>query len=142
MYKRQLLSTAATLGGSYLLRPVINAISSPDLSAGEKVAYLAMMIGILIAVYLVGVLGTYLQHRIMITVSQNSIEQIRNDLFNKLQSLPVRFYDNESNGEIMSRFTNDVDNIGTMLDTSITSFISGMLTIVGTLVMMLTLIHI
>lgn len=132
-----LLSTAATLGGSYLLRPVINAISSPDLSAGEKVAYLAMMIGILIAVYLVGVLGTYLQHRIMITVSQNSIEQIRNDLFNKLQSLPVRFYDNESNGEIMSRFTNDVDNIGTMLDTSITSFISGMLTIVGTLVMMI-----
>ena len=132
-----LLSTGATLGGSYLLRPVINAISSPDLSAGEKVAYLAMMIGILIAVYLVGVLGTYLQHRIMITVSQNSIEQIRNDLFNKLQSLPVRFYDNESNGEIMSRFTNDVDNIGMMLDTSITSFISGMLTIVGTLVMMI-----
>ena len=132
-----LLSTGASLAGSYLLRPIVNVIANTETSAADRVAYLLMMAGVLAGVYLVGVVGTYFQSRLMIVVSQNSIEKIRNDLFNKLQSLPVRFYDNESNGEIMSRFTNDVDNIGTMLDSSITSLISGTITLVMTLALML-----
>ena len=132
-----LLSTGASLAGSYLLRPIVNAIANAETSAADRVAYLLMMAGVLAGVYLVGVAGTYFQNRLMIVVSQNSIEKIRNDLFNKLQSLPVRFYDNESNGEIMSRFTNDVDNIGTMLDSSITSLISGTITLIMTLMLML-----
>ena len=132
-----LLSTAASLAGSYILRPIVNAIADGSTSAADRVAYLLMMAGVLACVYLTGVLGTYFQHRLMIVVSQSSIEKIRNDLFNKLQSLPVRFFDNESNGEIMSRFTNDVDNIGTMLDSSITSLVSGAITLVMTLALML-----
>ena len=132
-----LLSTGASLAGSYLLRPIVNVIADAETSAADRVAYLLMMAGVLACVYLVGVAGTYFQNRLMIVVSQNSIEKIRNDLFNKLQSLPVRFYDNESNGEIMSRFTNDVDNIGTMLDTSITSLISGAITLIMTFALML-----
>ncbi len=132
-----LVSTGTSLAGSYMLRPVINAISSTDTSAADRVQYLLTMVLILACIYIVGVIATYCQSRLMIVVSQNTIEKIRNDLFNKLQSLPVRFFDNESNGEIMSRFTNDVDNIGTMLDSTITSLISGVINLIGTLIMML-----
>ena len=132
-----LVSTAASVAGSYLLRPIINRIAEAGIPAAERIAYLAAMIGVMGGVYLAGVDGTYLQNRLMIGVSQNAIARIREDLFTKLQTLPIRFFDNESNGEIMSRFTNDVDNIGTMLDSSITSMISGAFTLVGTLAMMI-----
>ena len=132
-----LFSTGASLAGSYMVRPLINAIADSATPAADRIAYMLATIGVLAGVYLIGVAATYLQSRLMISVSQNSIEKIRNDLFDKLQGLPVRFYDNESNGEIMSRFTNDVDNIGTMLDTSITSLFSGLLTLVGTLAIMI-----
>ena len=74
----------------------------------------------------------------LISISQGSVEKIRNDLFSKLQRLPVRFFDNHPTGEIMSRFTNDVDNIGVMLDNSLVSVISGTVTLIGTLVFMIT----
>ena len=132
-----LVSTAASIAGSYLLRPIINHIAEAGIPVGERIAYLMMMIGVMGGVYLAAVAGTYLQNRLMIGVSQNAIARIREDLFTKLQTLPIRFFDNQSNGEIMSRFTNDVDNIGTMLDSSITSMISGAFTLVGTLGMMI-----
>ena len=132
-----LFSTASSLVASYLLRPVINRIADGATPAADRVAYLLTMIGVFALVYVVGVVSTYFQQRLMIGVSQNAIEKIRNDLFEKLQSLPIRFFDNESNGEIMSRFTNDVDNIGTMLDSSILSLVSGSITLIGTLAMML-----
>ena len=132
-----LVSTAASIAGSYLLRPIINHIAEAGIPVGERIAYLMMMIGVMGGVYLAAVAGTYLQNRLMIGVSQNAIARIREDLFTKLQTLPIRFFDNESNGEIMSRFTNDVDNIGTMLDSSITSMISGAFTLVGTLGIMI-----
>ena len=107
-------------------------------ASAEVFAYILSAITILISVYFVGVIATYLQQRIMISVSQGSLEAIRNDLFKKMQKLPVKFFDNNPTGEVMSRFTNDVDNIGTMLDNSLISLISGSITLVGTLVFMLT----
>ena len=104
----------------------------------EVFAYILAAITILISVYLVGVIATYLQQRIMISVSQGSLESIRNDLFAKMQKLPVKFFDNNPTGEVMSRFTNDVDNIGIMLDNSLISLISGSITLIGTLIFMLT----
>ncbi len=132
-----IFTTAATLAGSYLMRPIINHIANGELPVAERLAYLLVMILVLAGIYVVSTGCTYLQNRMMITVSQSASERIRNDLFEKLQRLPVRFYDNENNGEIMSRFTNDVDNISHMLDSSITSIISGVITLVGTIVMML-----
>ncbi len=130
-------TTATTLIGSYMLRPMINALVEDNGQTGEqRLATLAGMLGLLIAVYLVGVVTTYLQARIMLNVSQSAIEKLRNDLFVKMQTLPVRFYDTENNGELMSRYTNDVDNIGMMLDHSVMSLISGAVTLVGTFCMM------
>ncbi len=113
-----------------------------DFFASEKHAdvliYIIAAVIILGTVYLVGVAATYLQHRIMLTVTQGALEGIRTDLFSKLQKLPVRYFDNHPTGEVMSRFTNDVDNIGVMFDTSLLNIISGVITLVGTFIFMIT----
>lgn len=129
-------STAASLVGGYILRPVINTVADASTPAGERIASLATILITLALVYLVGVVSTYFQARLMMTVSQNSIERLRNDLFNKLQTLPVRFFDNNTTGELMSRFTNDIDNIDMMINNTITSLVSGVVTLIGTFVMM------
>ena len=100
--------------------------------------YIAATIMILVCIYAFTILTNYLQARVMMTISQNSIEKIRNDLFTKLQKLPVRFFDTHPTGEVMSRFTNDVDNIDVMLNNSLTSIVSGVISLVGTLVFMIT----
>ncbi len=132
-----LLSTAASLAGSYVLRPVINNIADASTSAADRVSYLAMMLGVLAAIYIVAVVGSWLQSKLMIGVSRNAIQQIRDDLFTRVEQLPLRFHDNETTGDLMSRFTNDVDNIGMMLDQSLMSMVSGIINLVGTLAMMI-----
>jgi len=100
--------------------------------------YIASALIILVSIYLFTILTTYLQSRIMLTISQNAIEKIRNDLFTKLQKLPVRYFDTHPTGEIMSRFTNDVDNIDVMFNNSLTSIVSGVISLIGTFVFMVT----
>ena len=130
------LRTLANLAASYLLRPIINNYIVPG-GGAEMLQGLAMGLGVLGTIYLVNIVATYMQSRLMILVSQNTLEAIRNDLFTKVQKLPVRYYDNNSTGDMMSRFTNDVDNIGMMLDNTLVSVFSGTITLVGTLVMMI-----
>ncbi len=106
--------------------------------AASVLFYIAATLIILVCIYLFGILTNYLQARVMMTISQNSIEKIRNDLFVKLQKLPVRYFDTHPTGEVMSRFTNDVDNIDVMLNNSLTSIVSGMISLIGTFVFMVT----
>ena len=107
-------------------------------TAAEVTIYIFAALIILGAVYSISAFGSYLQGRLMLSVSQNSIKTIREDLFKYLQKLPVRYFDSHPTGEIMSRFTNDVDNIDVMLNNSLTSIVSGVITLVGTFVFMLT----
>ncbi len=100
--------------------------------------YIIAALIILGGVYGISAIGTYIQARLMLSVSQNSIQKIRNDLFEKLQTLPVRYFDSHPTGEVMSRFTNDVDNIDVMLNNSLTSIVSGGISLVGTFIFMLT----
>ena len=106
--------------------------------AAEVTLYVLSAIVIMFCVYMLGIASTYIQGRIMLSVSQNATEKIRNDLFEKLMTLPVKYFDTTPTGETMSRFTNDVDNIDTMLNNSLTSLVSGVVTLVGTLVFMIT----
>ncbi len=130
-----ILNAIATLGGSYLLRPIINTYIAPENGIGNaKGLFLGLMV--MAGVYLVGIAASYLQSRIMISISQESIKNLRNDLFQKMQSLPVRFFDTTNHGEIMSRFTNDVDAIGDMLNNTIVQLISAAITLVGTFSLM------
>ncbi|MBR6890992.1 MAG: ABC transporter ATP-binding protein [Clostridia bacterium] len=132
-----LLSTGASLAGGYVLRPVINRIADAATPAADRLSYLATMLGVLAGIYIVGVVSSWLQSRLMIGVSRNAIQAIRDDLFTRIERLPLRFHDNETTGELMSRFTNDVDNIGLMLDQALMSMVSGVINLVGTLAMMI-----
>ena len=121
--------------GAFVDTPIINSLM-PN-TAAEVTVYVFAALLILGFVYLISVVGSYIQARLMLSVSQNSIKNIRDDLFGKLQRLPVKYFDSHPTGEIMSRFTNDVDNIDVMLNNSLTSIVSGVITLVGTFVFML-----
>ena len=131
-----LISSGANLAGTYMLRPIINSLDSAA-DGGDKLGYLVSMLLIMAGIYLAGIIASFVQQRTMIRVSQNTLKRIRDDLFSKLQKLSVRYYDINSTGDIMSRFTNDVDNIGQMFDSTILQIFSGVLTLIGTLVLML-----
>lgn len=131
-----ILNTIGTLAGSYMLRPIINTYIVPvDGSRGDPAGLFCALL-VMAAVYLVGVCANYAQAKIMLTVAQNALRKIRNELFGKLQSLPVRYYDTNSNGDLMSRFTNDVDTVGQMLSNTLVQLFSGTLSIIGTLILM------
>ncbi len=146
-----ILSSISALAGSYLLRPIVNTLADDvknisllkaayapyDKAVADSVSHLMTGIVKMAAVYIVSVFASYIQARIMIGISQKAILHIRKDLFDKIQTLPIRFFDERSTGDVMSRFTNDVDSVGEMLNNSITQFISGAITIVGTLGLML-----
>lgn len=132
-----LISSASTLGGSYLLRPIINGLTDSSRSAEQKITSLIMGLTLMAFVYLAGVAATYTQSRIMVGVSQGTLRRIRAHLFEKLQSLPVRYFDRNPTGDIMSRFTNDVDIIGEMLNSTLVQIFSGSITLIGTLALML-----
>lgn len=130
-----LLTTGSTLGGTYMLRPIIDNLGA-SIPADEKIRNLILGLLVMGAIYAVGVIASFSQARIMIRVSQDTINRIRNDLFSKLQSLSIRYFDTNSAGDIMSRFTNDVDNIGQMFDSTILQMFSGILTLIGSIVLM------
>lgn len=135
-----IITTVSSLAASYLLRPIINKFiyydpNETDLTARLK--GLASWLIILAAVYGISVLCQWLQQRIMLTVSQRSLARMRTELFGKLQSLPISYFDRKPTGDIMSRFTNDVDTLGEMLNTTLIQIISGAITLIGTVFLML-----
>lgn len=131
-----MLSSAANLLAAYMLKPIINNLTL-DRPIPEKFSSLASGLAVMAVVYLCGVAATYAQSRIMIGVSQGTLKRIREDLFIKLQTLPVRYFDTNATGDIMGRFTNDVDIIGEMLNSTLVQIFSGSITLVGTLILMI-----
>ena len=132
-----ILNTFGTLMGAYMLRPIINTYIAPIDGTRGDAAGLLRALAAMAAVYLIGVGASYAQAKIMLTVAQTALKKIRDDLFVKLEGLPVRFYDTNANGDLMSRFTNDVDTIGQMLSSTLVQLFSGVLSIAGTLLLMI-----
>ena len=133
------VQTVATLVASYLLRPVMNKFlyydaANPDIT--DRLTGLAKGVAVMAAVYAVAVLTQWLQQRLMLTVSQRTLKLMRNELYSKLQTLPVRYFDTHPAGDVMSRFTNDIDTVGEMLNTTLIQIVSGAITIVGTIFLM------
>lgn len=128
-----IVTAVSSLAGSYMLRPVINGLTSGH----GNVAFLARSVACMAAIFAAGVLSQYLQARIMIMVSQDALGRLRGDLFGKIQKLPVRYFDSNHHGDIMSRFTNDVDAVGEMLNQTVVQIIAGLISIVGTFSLML-----
>ncbi len=143
-----LASSGTMLAGSYLLKPIINHLtkafqeivaaqpSEQDLLIARATLELFKGIMTMMVVYLIGIVSSYFQQRIMIGVSQRALIRIRKELFDHLQKMPVRYFDTHSTGDIMSRFTNDVDTIGELMNNTITQLLSGIISVAGTLAIM------
>ena len=128
------ISSACTVGGSYLIKPLINDYILPGDFAG-----LARMLALMALVYIVGAVCSFAYARVMVHVSQNTVAKIRGDLFDRMQQLPLKFFDTHTHGELMSRYTNDIETVSEALNNSFASVISCSLNFLGTIAMMLVL---
>ena len=127
-------SSACTVGGSYLIRPLINDYILPGDFPG-----LARMLAVMAMVYVLGAVCTFGYSRIMVHISQTTVAKIRADLFGNMQDLPLKFFDTHTHGELMSRYTNDIETVSEALNNSFGSLVSCTLNFSGTIAMMLVL---
>ena len=128
------VSASASILGTYLLKPVINNYIIPGDIPG--LVKMLILMGIL---YLCGALSCYAYNQMMVHISQQVVSEIRSDLFVHTQRLPLTYFDAHTHGELMSRFTNDVDTISEALNSSFAMMIQSFITITGTLTMLLIL---
>ncbi|MCD7811516.1 MAG: ABC transporter ATP-binding protein/permease [Ruminococcus sp.] len=131
-----IFSAGAGIVGNYLLKPIIDSIEA-SIEAGKlNGTELVQLLGAMGAVYAIGAASTFCYQRIMLKVSTTTLYRIRTDLFNKMESLPIRYFDKHTHGELMSLYTNDTDAIREMLSNSVAQFISSAVTIVGVFIAM------
>ncbi|WP_243281375.1 ABC transporter ATP-binding protein [Clostridium sp. D53t1_180928_C8] len=128
------INSFAMVAGSYFLKPLVNNYILPGDFSG-----LAKMLVLLGTIFGLGAIAAYGYARIMVHISQNTISNIRTDLFNKMQELPIKYFDRNTHGDLMSLYTNDIDNIGEALNNSFTNILASGLTFIGTIIMMFVL---
>lgn len=117
---------------------VINELQSQPIP-GFDFEYIARILLILVGLYLLSALFSYAMSYIMASVSQQTVYRMRNEVKHKLDQLPLKYFDQRTHGEILSRVTNDMDNIATTLQQSLTQLITSFVTVTGILIMMLTI---
>ena len=122
-----------------LIRPILELVGGNPTPSPIDFSYIWNIVVILIALYVLSAAFSYLQQFIMAGVSQKVVYDLRRDIDEKLARLPLKFFDSHTHGELLSRFTNDVDNISATLQQSITQVITSVTTVVGVLIMMLTI---
>ena len=132
-----IISAFAGIAGNYLLKPLIDNIEDA-LKAGHwnKSAFIGILAA-MAGIYALGALSSFMYQRLMMKISTTTLMRIRNDLFTRMESLPIRFFDKHTHGELMSLYTNDTDTLREMLGNSIAQFISSAVTIVGVFAAML-----
>ena len=128
------LSALANLLGTYMLKPIVNDYIIP-----RDVNGLIHAVALTACIYGAGVLSAYGYTQIMVVVAQKIVCEIREDLFHRMQSLPLRYFDTNPNGDTMSRFTNDVDTISDALNNSFAMMVQSFIQIVGTLTLIFIL---
>lgn len=131
-----ILSSIAGVAGSALLTPLVNNLADGLEGDWNKAKFIMILIGMGI-VYAVGALSSLMYQRMMMKISTTTLMRIRNDLFNKMESLPIKYFDKHTHGELMSLYTNDTDTLREMLSNSIAQFIGSAITIVGVFALML-----
>ena len=137
-----LVSAGAGVLGTYLLKPVLNNYIVPMIGLGLEQADLgafAKMLLMMAAVYLAGAGATLGYTRLMIYLANGTLCAVRRDLFNAMEDLPIRYYDTHTHGELMSRYTSDVDTLREALSNGFTSLVSSAVTVCGTFAIMLVL---
>lgn len=128
------ISAGANIMGTYLIKPVVNKFITPGDMHGLFKAVAGMGI-----MYLCGAMVTLFYNRLMVKTSQKVIQEIRKDLFNHTQKLPLKYFDAHTHGELMSRFTNDVDTVQEAMNNSFAMIIQSFMMLFGTITMMMVL---
>ena len=128
------LNSVAMVSGSYFLKPLVNNYILPGDFTG-----LAKMLVLLGSIFLLGACAAYGYARIMVHISQQTVSEIIRDLFNKIQDLPLKYFDRNTHGDLMSLYTNDIDSVNEALNNSFTNILASGLTFIGTIIMMIVL---
>lgn len=126
-----IVSIIANLLGSYMIRPIINDYIIPGDIKG-----LMRILLILAAIYLTGVAAVQIQYRLLNKIGQRTVTRMRIDLFGKMERLPIKYFDSHQHGDLMSRYTNDIDRISDALTDSLSDMLSSALTLTGILCLM------
>lgn len=135
-----LASVAANIAGTFMLVPIINVYIIPWIgSENPDFTGLIGQLAVMAAVYTIGILGTFMYNRVMINVSTGTLTRLRLEMFTKMQTLPISYFDRRTHGEIMSTYTNDTDVMREMISQGLPSFISSAVRIVGVFTMMIVL---
>ncbi len=135
-----LMSAGCSLAASYYLKPLIDDYIVPLITQEPK-NYLPLLgqLGILAVLYLASAAASYITSRSCMKIAQYSTNAMRQDLFSALQDLPIRYFDEHTHGELMSRFSNDADNVQMCLEQGIVQFFNGGLTLIGSVILMIAL---
>ena len=135
-----IISSIVQVISQVFLKTLIDDYITP-LTLIENPVYTALLkfIGVMIIVYLIGIITTFLYNRIMVNVSQGVLKNIRDDMFNHMQSLTISYFDQNTHGDIMSRYTNDTDSLEQMISQSLPSLVGSLISILTVFVSMLLL---
>ncbi len=135
-----IFSAAAGIAGTYFLKPLINNYILPFIGQeNPDLSEFITALGVMGFIYLLGAAASYISSRIMLIISTGALFKIRTELFNKMQALPIGFFDSHTHGELMSRFTSDTDTLRDLLSSSLTQFVSSFITVTGVFAMMVIL---
>lgn len=126
-----ILSSVGSVSMSVFMQRLIDEVITPGLSSGwDSVAASAFaVLGTLAMIYLVGVLASFTYTRLMATVTQGTLKSLRDDMFEKMQTLPIKYFDTNAHGDIMSTYTNDADAIRQTIGMALPNFITSILSI-------------
>ncbi len=126
------VSVGTSTAGSYMIRPIINNYIIPGDWNG-----LVVILAVLLGIYVIDCVADLIQYRLLNSVGLKTVARLREDLFRKMERLPVNYFDTHQAGDLMSRYTNDMDRISDALTDSLSNMLSGILTLIGITVMML-----
>lgn len=137
-----LLSSLAGVAGTYFIKPLLNQCIVPligkQVTPADFIPFIRMT-ALMAGIYGLGVISTVIYTQLMVKISNGTLNAVRRDLFNKMQDLPIKYFDTHTHGELMSRYTSDVDTLREAVTMGVTQLLSATITVVGTFIMMLVL---
>lgn len=127
-----ILSSVASVAGSLFLQTLIDNYITPLLGV-ENPAFTGLLkaIGVMAVIYIVGIITAYLYNRIMAVIAQGVLRNIRNEMFEKMEKLPIRYFDTHTHGDIMSTYTNDVDTLEQMISQGLPQITSSLISVIA-----------
>ncbi len=137
-----LLSTLGNVAGTYMLEPIIDDYITPLIGtnpSGADFLPLIKILSVMAVIYVLAALSSFAYRRIMLYVSQKTLNEIRGDLFNHMEDLSLKYFDTHTHGELMSRYTNDADTLREALSNGVVQLFSSTVSVVSTFIMMLVI---